>query len=189
MLPALCGRDPAHLDVTGIARAVVESVAENSSDAIVTPLLWGALAGPAGLAGYRTSPAVRLCRAVTASATVLAASLALSATDYPRHSRSAAAASDKIARARLRASATVRPAHAASSQPGQPLRFTKTRAAGCRASPRASLPIVSSRPQLVRRYSCRRPPAVPVSWSGHIPHLPGRRVAEAPLILAIPTWV
>jgi len=51
MLPALCGRDPAHLDVTGIARAVVQSVAVNSSDAIVAPLLWGALAGPAGLAG------------------------------------------------------------------------------------------------------------------------------------------
>jgi len=53
MLPALCGRDPAHLDSAGVARAVVESVAENSCDAIVAPLLWGALAGPAGLAGYR----------------------------------------------------------------------------------------------------------------------------------------
>jgi adenosylcobinamide-phosphate synthase len=53
MLPALCGRDPAHLDTAGVCRAVVESVAENSCDAIVAPLLWGALAGPAGLAGYR----------------------------------------------------------------------------------------------------------------------------------------
>ena len=52
-LPSLCGRDPAHLDAAGIARAVVESVAENTSDAIVAPLLWGALAGPAGLTGYR----------------------------------------------------------------------------------------------------------------------------------------
>jgi adenosylcobinamide-phosphate synthase len=52
-LPSLCGRDPSELDEAGIARAVVESVAENSSDAIVAPLLWGALAGPAGLAGYR----------------------------------------------------------------------------------------------------------------------------------------
>jgi adenosylcobinamide-phosphate synthase len=53
MLPSLCGRDPQYLDKAGLARAVVESVAENSSDAIVAPLLWGALAGPAGLAGYR----------------------------------------------------------------------------------------------------------------------------------------
>lgn len=53
MLPSLCGRDPEHLDRAGIVRAVVESVAENSSDAIVAPLLWGALAGPTGLIGYR----------------------------------------------------------------------------------------------------------------------------------------
>jgi adenosylcobinamide-phosphate synthase len=53
ILPHLCGRDPADLDTTGIARAVIESVAENTSDAIVAPLLWGALAGPPGLAGYR----------------------------------------------------------------------------------------------------------------------------------------
>jgi len=53
LLPRLCGRDPEHLDATAITRAVVESVAENTSDAIVAPLLWGALAGPAGLAGYR----------------------------------------------------------------------------------------------------------------------------------------
>ena len=52
-LPHLCGRDPAGLDSAEIARAVVESVAENTSDAIVAPLLWGALGGPAGLAGYR----------------------------------------------------------------------------------------------------------------------------------------
>lgn len=55
LLPRLCGRDPAGLDAAGIARAVVESVAENSNDAIVAPLLWGALAGPAGLAGYRAA--------------------------------------------------------------------------------------------------------------------------------------
>jgi adenosylcobinamide-phosphate synthase len=53
LLPRLCGRDPGQLGTAGIARAVVESVAENTSDAIVAPLLWGALAGPAGLAGYR----------------------------------------------------------------------------------------------------------------------------------------
>jgi adenosylcobinamide-phosphate synthase len=52
-LPSLCGRDPQGLDPAQIARAVVESVAENTSDAIVAPLIWGALAGPAGLSGYR----------------------------------------------------------------------------------------------------------------------------------------
>jgi adenosylcobinamide-phosphate synthase len=52
-LPSLCGRDPEHLDAAGITRAVVESVAENTSDALVAPLIWGALAGPAGLSGYR----------------------------------------------------------------------------------------------------------------------------------------
>ncbi len=55
LLPRLCGRDPATLDVAGIARAVVESVAENSNDAIVAPLLWGALAGSSGLAAYRAA--------------------------------------------------------------------------------------------------------------------------------------
>ncbi len=52
-LPSLCGRDPQYLDAAGIARAVVESVAENTSDAIVAPLIWGAVAGPPGLSGYR----------------------------------------------------------------------------------------------------------------------------------------
>jgi adenosylcobinamide-phosphate synthase len=49
----LVGRDPAGLDAAGIARAVVESVAENTSDAVVAPLLWGAVAGVPGLLGYR----------------------------------------------------------------------------------------------------------------------------------------
>ena len=49
----LVGRDPATLDQAGIARACVESVAENTSDAVVAPLLWGAMAGVPGLLGYR----------------------------------------------------------------------------------------------------------------------------------------
>jgi adenosylcobinamide-phosphate synthase len=53
LLPSLCGRDPQGLDQAQIIRAVVESVAENTSDAVVAPLIWGALAGPAGLSGYR----------------------------------------------------------------------------------------------------------------------------------------
>ncbi|MEV7318763.1 cobalamin biosynthesis protein [Streptomyces sp. NPDC093970] len=52
-LPHLCGRDPQALDADGIARAVVESVAENTSDAVVGALVWGALAGVPGLLGFR----------------------------------------------------------------------------------------------------------------------------------------
>ncbi|MDP9394609.1 MAG: cobalamin biosynthesis protein [Actinomycetota bacterium] len=52
-LPSLCGRDPAALDEKGLARATVESVAENTSDAVVAPLFWGAVAGVPGLVAYR----------------------------------------------------------------------------------------------------------------------------------------
>ena len=52
-LPALCGRDPSSLDRQQLARAGVESLAENTSDAVVAPLLWGALLGVPGLVGYR----------------------------------------------------------------------------------------------------------------------------------------
>lgn len=52
-LPHLCGRDPSALDGREIARATVESVAENTSDAVVGPLFWGAVAGLPGLVGYR----------------------------------------------------------------------------------------------------------------------------------------
>ncbi|WP_461002189.1 cobalamin biosynthesis protein [Streptomonospora sediminis] len=52
-LPHLCGRDPESLDEKEIARATVESVAENTSDAVVAPLFWGALLGVPGLVGYR----------------------------------------------------------------------------------------------------------------------------------------
>jgi adenosylcobinamide-phosphate synthase len=52
-LPHLCGRDPQALDADGIARAVVESVAENTSDAVVGALVWGAACGVPGLLGFR----------------------------------------------------------------------------------------------------------------------------------------
>lgn len=52
-LPHLCGRDPQALDADGIARAVVESVAENTSDAVVGALVWGAVAGVPGLVAFR----------------------------------------------------------------------------------------------------------------------------------------
>jgi len=52
-LPNLAGRDPAGLDQRELARATIESVAENTSDAVVAPLFWGAVAGVPGLVGYR----------------------------------------------------------------------------------------------------------------------------------------
>lgn len=54
-LTHLVGRDPSHLDGGEVARAVVESVAENTSDAVVAPLVWGAVAGVPGLLGYRAA--------------------------------------------------------------------------------------------------------------------------------------
>lgn len=49
----LCGRDPEALDAPELARATVESVAENAADAVVASLTWGALAGIPGLLVHR----------------------------------------------------------------------------------------------------------------------------------------
>ena len=54
-LRRLVGRDTGSLDAREISRAVVESVAENTSDAVVAPLVWGGLAGIPGLFGYRAA--------------------------------------------------------------------------------------------------------------------------------------
>ncbi|WP_419924288.1 adenosylcobinamide-phosphate synthase CbiB [Candidatus Poriferisocius sp.] len=53
-LPSLVGRDPAELDESAIAAAVIESVAENSVDAVIAPAFWGAVAGAPGAAAYRS---------------------------------------------------------------------------------------------------------------------------------------
>ncbi len=52
-LTSLVGRDTSVLDASQVARAVVESVAENTSDAVVAPLVWGAVAGVPGLLVHR----------------------------------------------------------------------------------------------------------------------------------------
>lgn len=49
----IVGRDPAALDQAGIARAAIESLAENASDGIVAPVFWGALFGLPGILGYK----------------------------------------------------------------------------------------------------------------------------------------
>ncbi len=54
-LPALVGRDTDGLDGPEVCRATVESVAENTGDAVLGPLLWGAVAGPGGVAAYRAA--------------------------------------------------------------------------------------------------------------------------------------
>jgi adenosylcobinamide-phosphate synthase len=54
-LSHLCGRNPDGLDEPELARATVESVAENTSDAVVAPLVWGGLAGLPGLLAYRAA--------------------------------------------------------------------------------------------------------------------------------------
>lgn len=54
-LPALVGRDPSGLPGSELCRAAVESVAENTADAVVAPLLWGAVAGPPGVVAHRAA--------------------------------------------------------------------------------------------------------------------------------------
>lgn len=49
----IVGRDPNLLDGAGVARASIESLAENTSDGIVAPLFWGCVAGLPGIAIYK----------------------------------------------------------------------------------------------------------------------------------------
>lgn len=54
-LTHLVGRDTTTLDASEVARATIESLAENTSDAVVAPLVWGAVAGTPGLLAYRAA--------------------------------------------------------------------------------------------------------------------------------------
>jgi adenosylcobinamide-phosphate synthase len=49
----IVGRDPEQLDEAGICRAAIESLAENSSDGVVAPAFWFAVAGLPGLFAYK----------------------------------------------------------------------------------------------------------------------------------------
>jgi adenosylcobinamide-phosphate synthase len=49
----IVGREPQSLDGSGVARAAIESTAENFSDGVVAPALWYALLGLPGLAAYK----------------------------------------------------------------------------------------------------------------------------------------
>ena len=49
----IVGRDPSQLDEAGVARASLESLAENASDGVIAPLFWGAVFGLPGIAAYK----------------------------------------------------------------------------------------------------------------------------------------
>jgi adenosylcobinamide-phosphate synthase len=49
----IAGRDPAQLDESGVVKGALESLAENTSDGIVAPVLWYALLGLPGIAIYK----------------------------------------------------------------------------------------------------------------------------------------
>ena len=49
----IVGRDTGALDTAGVARAAIESLAENFSDAVVAPVFWMAIAGLPGAALYK----------------------------------------------------------------------------------------------------------------------------------------
>ncbi len=49
----IVGRDPNQLDEPGVARAAIESLAENTSDGVLAPLFWGVLLGLPGIFAYK----------------------------------------------------------------------------------------------------------------------------------------
>ncbi|WP_299861161.1 adenosylcobinamide-phosphate synthase CbiB [uncultured Hoeflea sp.] len=49
----IVGRDPETLDESGVARAAIESLAENFSDGVVAPAFWYAVLGLPGLMAYK----------------------------------------------------------------------------------------------------------------------------------------
>jgi len=49
----IVGRDPKQLDDAGVARAALESLAENMSDGVTAPVFWGVLFGLPGIAAYK----------------------------------------------------------------------------------------------------------------------------------------
>lgn len=51
----IVGRDPTTLDAHGVARAAIESLAENFSDAVVAPVFWYALFGLPGILAYKAA--------------------------------------------------------------------------------------------------------------------------------------
>jgi len=53
LVPTLVGRDPTALDASGLAAAVIESLAENTVDAVVAPVWWAVVGGSGAGSAYR----------------------------------------------------------------------------------------------------------------------------------------
>ncbi|MEM8553369.1 MAG: adenosylcobinamide-phosphate synthase CbiB [Pseudomonadota bacterium] len=53
MVARIVGRDTAHMDQSAVARAAIESAAENLSDGVIAPAFWFLLAGLPGLLVYK----------------------------------------------------------------------------------------------------------------------------------------
>ncbi|WP_179129665.1 adenosylcobinamide-phosphate synthase CbiB [Corynebacterium pacaense] len=53
LVPWLCSRDPELLDAAGMARATVESLAENTSDAAIATLFWAGVGGAPAVVAHR----------------------------------------------------------------------------------------------------------------------------------------
>jgi len=52
-LSQIVGRDPQSLDEAGVARAAIESLAENFSDGVIAPVFWLVVGGLPGGAAYK----------------------------------------------------------------------------------------------------------------------------------------
>jgi adenosylcobinamide-phosphate synthase len=124
-LSHLCGRDPSGLDEPELSRATVESIAENTSDAVVAPLFWGAVAGLPGLVGYR-------------AANTLDAMVGHRSARYARFGTAAARLDDllNLAPSRLTAALIAATAPLAGGDPGRALRIWR-RDGGDHPSPNA----------------------------------------------------
>lgn len=114
-LTHLVGRDTSRLDADEIARATVESVAENTSDAVVAPLVAGAVAGVPGFLAYR-------------AANTLDAMIGHRSTRYERFGWAAARLDDVLNLVPSRLAALL--AAAASDRPAAALRAWRRDAAG-----------------------------------------------------------
>ncbi len=111
-LSHLCSRDATDLTQAELVRATLESLAENTSDAVTGPLWWGAVAGLPGLVGYR-------------AANTLDAMIGYRSVRYRRFGWAAARLDDalNLAPARLCALLTVAAAPAVGGRPGQAWRM------------------------------------------------------------------
>ncbi len=153
-LPHLCARDPAGLPAEALTRATVESLAENTSDAVVAPLLWGALAGVPGLLGYR-------------AVNTLDAMVGYRSARYLRFGRVAARLDDvaNLVPARVTGGLTVLAAPAVGGSPAQAWRVLR-RDGGRHPSPNAGRPEAAAAGALGVRLG-----GVNV-YAGHVEHRP-----------------